>query len=55
MLGGHALFSKGPGDVVSQEGGAEFMMLGFAIEVGGVSLVAHVAGGRPGEGDRPRS
>lgn len=43
VLGGFSLFSKGPGDVVSQEGGAKFMMLGLAIAVGGVSLVAYVA------------
>lgn len=43
VLGGFTLFSKGPGDGVSQEGGAKFMMLGFAIAVGGVSLVAYVA------------
>lgn len=42
-LGGVTLFSKGPGDGVSQEGGAKFMMLGFAIAVGGVSSVAYVA------------
>jgi hypothetical protein len=43
MLSGLALFSNGPGDGVSQEGGAKFMMLGFAIAVGGFSLVAYVA------------
>ena len=43
MLGGLALFSNGPRDGVSQEGGAKFMMLGFAIVVGGFSLVAYVA------------
>lgn len=43
VLGGFTLFSKGPGDGVSQEGGAKFMLLGFAIAVGGVSLVAYVA------------
>ena len=43
LLGGFTLFSKGPGDGVSQEGGARFMMLGLAIAVGGVSLLAYVA------------
>lgn len=43
MLFGLSLFSSGPGDGVSQEAGAKFMMLGFAIVVGGLSLVAYVA------------
>lgn len=43
MLGGIGLFSKGPGDGVSQEGGAKFMMLGVAIGLGGVLLLAYVA------------
>lgn len=43
VAGGLILFSKGPGDGVSQEGGAKFMMLGLAIGVGGLAAVASVA------------
>ncbi len=43
MLGGLALFSNGPGDGVSQEGGAKFMMLGFAVMILGFCLVGYVA------------
>lgn len=42
VLGGFTLLCKGSGDGVSQEGGAKFMMLGLAIAVGGLSLVAFV-------------